>query len=145
MKNNKCFITRGNDQWATPSNIYNLFVRSGMFEDFNPLCEDYDDSLKKVFNCNLFCNPPFSNIEPFVDYMLNHYKKGYHVVMLLPVRSGTKWFYKLFTNSNIHIYFFTQRLHFNDSKSAPFDCMLVMLHLAYDKRFYFCNRELEMI
>lgn len=122
---NKCFKTRNNDQWATPTNIYNLIVHEYGYVDFNPLCENYDDSLKKEFDCDLYCNPPFSNIEPFVDYMIEHNKKGYRVLMLLPVRSGTKWFRKIMFNNHCFIGFFTQRLHFNDLKSAPFDCMLV--------------------
>ena len=125
----KCFLTRNNDQWATPSNIYNKIINEMGYTDFNPLCIEYEDSLTKDFKCDLYCNPPFSNIEPFVDYMLKHQKKGYNVVMLLPSRTRTKWFRKIIKNElQTSIYFFTQRLHFNDSKSAPFDTMLVFLN-----------------
>ena len=40
---NKCFKTRGNDQWATPKNLYDMIINRG-YKDFNPLCENYDDS-----------------------------------------------------------------------------------------------------
>lgn len=113
--------------------------------DFNPLAINYEDSLSKEFNCDLFCNPPYSNIEPFVDYMIQHYKKGYHVIMLLPVRSGTKWFKKLLEYSNCRILFFTQRLHFNDKGSAPFDCMLVQLGLDIDFNIKFIDRNLNIV
>ena len=142
---NKCFKWSLNDQWQTPSNIYNYFMNIG-YIDFNPLCVNYENSLDKEFNCDLYCNPPYSNIEPFVDYMILHNKKGYRVVMLLPVRSGTAWFRKILNNNHCAIYFFTQRLHFSDKGSAPFDCMLVLFynHIVNNK-FYFINRNLVVL
>lgn len=146
---NKCFLWSTNDQYATPKNIYDQIINYG-YVDFNPLCENYDDSLLKEFNCNLFCNPPYSNIEPFVDYMINHNLKGYKVLMLLPVRSGTNWFRKIMLNNRCLICFFTQRLHFNESKSAPFDCMLVYFGKYDDKlpgvnKFVFIDRNLDIV
>lgn len=144
----KCFTTRNNDQWATPSNIYNKIINEMGYTDFNPLCINYENSLNKIFKCDLFCNPPFSNIEPFVDYMLEHQKKGYNVVMLLPSRTGTKWFKKLVQNElNTSIYFFTQRLHFNDSNSAPFDTMLVFMSPSRMPihTIGFINRDMEIV
>lgn len=141
----KCFLTRNNDQWATPTNIYNFFINHCGLTDFNPLVENYDNSLIKEFNCDLFCNPPFSNIEPFVDYMINHYKKGYHVTMLLPVRSGTKWFKKILENSNCRILFFTQRLHFSNKGACPFDCMIVQFGLDIDFSIQFIDRNLNIL
>ena len=46
---NKCFLWSTNDQYATPKNIYDQIVSCG-YVDFNPLCEDYEDSLLKKFN-----------------------------------------------------------------------------------------------
>ena len=113
--------------------------------DFNPLNENYENSLEKDFEGNLYCNPPYSNIEPFVDYMIKYNLKGYNVAMLLPVRTGTKWFRKIFNNSHTSISFFTQRLYFNDKAPAPFDCMLVLFRL-YDvvNKFNFINRNMEV-
>ena len=142
---NKCFVWKTNDQYSTPSFIYNYFINYLHYVDFNPLCVDYEDSLKKEFNCDLFCNPPYSNIEPFVDYMLDHMNKGFSCIMLLPVRSGTKWFKKIIDNK-LTINFFTQRLNFNDGKYAPFDCMLVVFDNFYknkDLKINFINRKLE--
>lgn len=145
MKSNKCFISRNNDQWATPSNIYDFFINHCGMTDFNPLCEDFEDSLSKIFDTDLFCNPPYSNIEPFVDYMINHSKKGYNVTMLLPVRTGTKWFKKLLDLGRPRILFFTQRLHFSNKGSCPFDTMLVQLGPDIDFNIKFINRDLEVV
>lgn len=144
---NKCFKWKTNDQYATPDNIYNVFINQMGFNDFNPLCEKYDDSLLKTFDCNLYCNPPYSNIEPFVDYMIKHASRGYGVVMLLPVRTGTKWFYKLY-KYGCNIAFFTQRLHFSNKSSAPFDCMLVFLSnktVSGFHKIYFIDRNLKEV
>lgn len=139
----KCFLTRNNDQWASPNNIYNYYIHELGYYDFNPLSIKYEDSLKKEFNCNLFCNPPYSNIEPFVDYMIEHVKKGFKVIMLLPTRSGTKWFKKLIDFNHSKIYFFTQRLHFNESKSAPFDCFIAEIDLEIKNEIKFIDREMK--
>lgn len=140
----KCFKWNKNDQYATPTNIYDFYINKMGYTDFNPLKVDYVDSLKLEFNCDLYCNPPYSNIEPFVDYMINHYKKGYNVVMLLPVRTGTKWFRKI-VKENCEIDFFTQRLKFNDYQSAPFDCMLVWFNKDIEKKMCFIDRNLKII
>ena len=145
MKSNKAFLTRNNDQWETPKNIYEYFINKCGMIDFNPLCENYENSLIKNFECDLFCNPPFSNIEPFVDYMISHYKKGYHVIMLLPVRTGTKWFKKILDHSNCRILFFTQRLKFSNKGSCPFDCMIVQFGLDINFSIQFIDRELNII
>lgn len=140
---NNCFKWKTNDQYATPDNIYNTFISMG-YTDFNPLYENYDNSLIKEFNCNLYCNPPYSNIEPFVDYMINHAARGYNVVMLLPVRTGTKWFYKLY-KYGCDIALFTQRLHFSNKAAAPFDCMLVFLSKKTVNKIYFIDRNLKEV
>ena len=66
---NKCFIYQNrHDNWSTPKNIFNKYKDLG-FKDFNPLEINYKNSLLLPFD-NYFCNPPFSNVEPFVDYMI---------------------------------------------------------------------------
>ena len=51
-------------------------------------------------------------------------------IFLIPARTDTKWFRKLF-EANCHFSLIQGRLHFNESKSAPFPSMFVIM----DKNF----------
>ena len=76
---NKCFKWKTNDQYATPDNIYNVFINQMGFNDFNPLCEKYDDSLLKTFDCMLvfLSNKTVSGFHKiyFIDRNLKEVKK----------------------------------------------------------------------
>ena len=112
------------DQWSTPKHIFEYFNSLG-FIDFNPLCVYYKNSFLQPFK-NYYCNPPFSNIEPFVDYMIKCCNDGFDCVMLLPVRVMAPWFKKLlFFGCDI---VFVGRLKYNDAGFAPFDSMIVYIH-----------------
>lgn len=118
---NKCFyFANRSDNWSTPNNIFNYYKDLG-FKDFNPLADFYKNSLLKDFD-KYFCNPPFSNIEPFVDYMISN---PYDSVMLLPVRLNTNWFQKLLLHKVDII--IIGRICYSASGYAPFDSMLVYL------------------
>ena len=104
------------------------------YKDFNPLKNDFFNSLLLPYD-NYFCNPPFSNIEPFVDYMIKCNQSGFNCVMLLPVRMCTRWFQKL-VFYGVKVVFITNRLKYgNSSTSAPFDSMLVFLDQCRDLLF----------
>ncbi len=71
-----------------------------------------------------FVNPPYSQISKWVDKALKEREKGKMSIMLLPARTDTKWFRKLYDNNSKFI-FLTGRLHFNDTKEGvPFPSML---------------------
>jgi len=53
-------------------------------------------------------------------------KKGNSILFLIPSRTDTKWFKKLYEN-NASFYFIEGRLHFNEGKSAPFPSMIALL------------------
>ena len=125
------------DNWSTPLHIYNYFIDKG-YIDFNPLEENYKNSLALPFN-NYFCNPPFSNIEPFVDYMISCSKAGFKVIMLLPVRTCSLWFIKLLNYGCD--FCFVGRLKYSGKGFAPFDSVIVQLignninHFCYNKNY----------
>lgn len=43
----------------------------------------------------IFINPPYSNIGPWVDKAFEFHDKGSAVLLLLPANTDTKWFHKL--------------------------------------------------
>ena len=78
---------------------------------------------------NIYCNPPYSNIEPFIKKGISEIKNGNakKIVYLIPIRSDTKYWHDLIMNYATEIVFIRGRLNFNGSKSpAPFPCVLVI-------------------
>ena len=75
-------------------------------------------------------NPPYGRIiSKFVDKALNEWEQGRakRIVMLLPSRTCTKWFHKIYEHPRAKIRFYKGRLRFNDAKPAPMPSMLVVL------------------
>lgn len=91
------------DLWQTPRNIFQYWNGRYDFEcdvaasDINHLCSDYftvdDDALTIPWKDTNWCNPPYSNIAPWVKKAVyeceNHDRK---TVMLIPANMDTKWF-----------------------------------------------------
>ncbi len=98
------------DLWQTPKQIFNYYDERFTFEfDVaasydNSLCENYygveHDSLSD--DCSWdgpnWCNPPYSDITPWVAKAVDEMKQGCLTVMLLPADTSVKWFKLAFDN-----------------------------------------------
>lgn len=132
MANLKGVFLHKSDDWSTPKFIYDKFVIDCGYYDPCPLNRERDCLLSDDWHeiKNIFINPPYSNIEAFVDKAIRefNYSSNQDIVFLLPVRTDTRWFQKL-SSFGCDIRFFRGRLKFGDSKgSAPFPSMLVRLN-----------------
>ena len=139
MKNIKGCLTSNSDEWATPSAIYERFMIKGYFDPC-PLNHKVDGLAIAWKNWN-FVNPPYSDISKWVDKAILEGNRGNWSIMLLPSRTDTQWFKKL-VNHGCEFMFIEGRLKFNDSKSAPFPSMFVVVKCKFD--FYkmsFLTRE----
>lgn len=122
----KVLFSHNSDHWATPKDLYWYYCEEWGYFDPCPLYADFD-GLAIDWPKYVFVNPPFSNILPFVEKAIRSWWNDgkTHILLLLPVRTDTKWFRRL-CDFGCNIYFFPKRLHFNESKNpAPFPCMLV--------------------
>ena len=111
------------DLWQTPKEVFEYLNKDFNFScdvaasAENALCDNYisaDDnalSLDKDWSRVNWCNPPFSNIDPWVSKAIEQRKKGNTTVMLLPSDTSVKWFKKAF-NSASSVVFITGRLAF---------------------------------
>lgn len=129
---NKILLSRNSDNWETPKALYNLYNDLG-FLDPCPL-NSKEDNLKSrdFFGKNLFINPPYSQIDKWVDFAINNFANDNMIVLLIPARTDTKYFKKLY-EFKCEFIFITGRLHFNDLKSAaPFPSLLVFLNNKYN-------------
>lgn len=85
------------------------------------------DLLRIGGGCRVFCNPPYSQIEKWVEKAFYETKQeNTLVVMLIPSRTDTRYFHN-YIYGRTEIRFVKGRLKFGDGKnSAPFPSMLVI-------------------
>lgn len=125
--------TRDSDNYATPQRFYKKLDAEFKF-DFDPCpLRSETDGLITEWNGNIYINPPYSNIEPFLLKAIDELKEGRanKCVFLIPVRSDTKYWHNLIMKYASEIRFVKSRLNFNESKSpAPFPCVLII----FDKK-----------
>jgi len=125
-KNINACLSHKTDDWKTPTDIYEAFMKNNFVDCFkyqsneNELENDYE-------NQKLFINPPFSKLNIITDWLIRQLNRN-QIALLIPARTDTKYFQKLIKYNPI-IYFIEGRLHYNDSKSAPFPTIL----LIFDK------------
>lgn len=129
------------DEYSTPQELFDFLDDKFHFNldpcasDLNHKCDHYytinDDALSFNWGNNIvaFVNPPYSNLlswceKCYCEWFFNHNT----IVMLLPVRTSTKWFQK-YIWPYCSIDFLPKRLKFNNSKySSPFDSMICVFY-----------------
>ena len=124
--------------WSTPDYLYQSLDREFHFEldacasPENAKCSKFygvqEDSLMLPWAKSTWCNPPYGKpISKFIHKAVQESKKGCVVVMLLPVRTDTKWFHAYCLDPRVEIRFMKGRLIFGDGKGrAPFPSMVVI-------------------
>lgn len=136
--NIKGCLSHESDHWATPSYIYEQVKALGMFDPC-PLHSSFD-GLAIDWGERCFVNPPYSKLLVWVRKCIEQSKKGKRVTMLIPARTDTKAFKALWEHGS-KFTFVTGRLHFNDSKPAPFPSMIVDLFGGGNSICFLVNRE----
>lgn len=159
MKNKKALFTSNSEEWSTPSDLFNTlhcfygFTLDPCATKKNAKCKKFfskkQDGLKQSWKGEtVFCNPPYGKeIGKWVEKAHDEWTKGKLlkgkktvIVMLIPVRTDTKYWHKhiLDTGESIfgkvanlfegpEIYFIRGRLKFSNSKnSAPFPSCIVV-------------------
>ncbi len=124
---------RGKDGWRTPLGLYARldaefrFVLDAACESSNQLCrlghaaDRGDDSLLLPWAGNggpVFCNPPFSNIRPWVAKAAVE-GRAETVVMVLPADPGVRWWFDYVAPFAAEIRFLTGRPKFRRPDGSP--------------------------
>ena len=119
------------DHWSTPPKM--VAVLELEFGSFNldPCCRpetakapnfftEVDDGLKQDWFGNVFLNPPYSNVSPWLRKALVETKAGRCslVIALLPASVDTQWFHEL-VNNRCEIRFVRGRVRFFGWKHTP--------------------------
>ena len=84
------------------------------------------DGLKISWAAMNYVNPPYGTELPkWITKGIAEQKKNHYSVFLIPSRTDTKWFYKMFENAT-EIRFIVSRIKFVGAEnSAPFPSMIV--------------------
>jgi hypothetical protein len=116
--------------WATPKDLFDRlnseyrFTMDGASEPGNGLL-----AKASTADCPLawgservFCNPPWSNIPPFIEMA----KDAELAVLLVPARTNCRWFHRAL-ELGATIKFFKPKPKFVGAKaSSPVDCLLLV-------------------
>lgn len=126
------------DEWSTPSTVFDELDREFHFTldpcatAENTRCLKYytaeQDGLENSWGGEIvFCNPPYSQIERWVEKCYREsLKPGTIVVLLIPARTDTKYFHRWIYH-RAEIRFIKGRLRFGGAKyNAPFPSMVVI-------------------
>lgn len=129
---------RGSDCWATPQRFFDDLTAEFDFTlDVCALppsakCARYytpvEDGLSQPWTGRVFCNPPFSNIEPWMRKGDAAVRSGECelAVFLVPSRTGTRWWHEVAQHHEIR--WIRGRLRFSGSEiNCPFDCCVVVM------------------
>lgn len=137
MLNNALFSSNKED-WETPDDLFVELNKEFMFNidvasnADNHKCGTYFTKERSAFDNKWFgtvwCNPPYGK-------EISKWVKACHdydgiSVMLLPVRTDTKWFHEyIYNNPKAEIRFLKGRLKFKGANSsAPFPSMIVVFN-----------------
>ena len=109
------------DSWQTPKEIFNK-----LFDEFNFDCDvaasienalctthydETDNALNQRWLKDNWCNPPYSDITPWVNKAIEQHETGRTIVMLVPADTSVKWF-KLAYESCNEVRFISGRISF---------------------------------
>ena len=123
---NKAVHSSNNHTWKTPKHVYDYLDEEFRFVlDPCPSNPKFD-GLEINWSDMNFVNPPYgSELPKWIEKGIAEQKKKHYSVFLIPSRTDTKWFYKMYENAT-EIRFIVSRIKFVGAKnSAPFPSMIV--------------------
>lgn len=121
--------------WRTPASLFDMlhrefaFTLDGASEPGNgllPRSSTADDPLSWRGQ-RVFCNPPWSNIRPFVELAV----QADVAVLLVPARTNVAWFHRALDLGAAPRFFagrpkFELPSHAGSGNSSPVDCMFLV-------------------
>jgi hypothetical protein len=122
-----------NQRWCTPPEFFAplhaeyAFTMDGASENGNALLPRASTEAKPLSwrGERVFCNPPWSNIPPFVEEAA----RAEFACLLVPARTNARWFHRAL-ELGATARFFSGRLRFVGAKwTCPVDCLLLLFNL----------------
>ncbi len=111
-----------NDDYETPDWLFKAldtefgFTLDGAANEGNAKCKEYiskQTEHDKFYGVHrVYVNPPYSEIETFINTALTWSPSASIIVMLLPVRTDTQWFQMLQESPRVEIRWLRRRIRF---------------------------------
>jgi site-specific DNA-methyltransferase (adenine-specific) len=133
-------FSKGKDNWGTPPWLFDRcskiwdFQLDACAEEWSAKCDKWygvhDNGLLMKWQSWTWCNPPYSEIELWLEKAAAESHMGASSVVLIPSRTDTKAFHKFAPRAS-RVFFIKGRLKFIDPEtqrerdSAPFPSMLL--------------------
>lgn len=128
--NNTTTLEPDRDSWRTPKQVFEWLDRVYRF-DHDTACTDENalkkpvwlgrhdrDALASVWAGKVFCNPPYSDISPWVDKAIESAQSGATTVMLIPSPNGESYHAKALRSAK-RLLLINGRLAFINSAGKP--------------------------
>jgi hypothetical protein len=141
MKNFKLLFSSESTSWLTPVDLFEE-IKEAFNIELDP-CADFDNPLPVTTHIappsngltedwyfNTYINPPYDNIELWVNKTIEQSKKhsDCYYVMLLPSRTDRPWFRNVLGKA-VAVCFISKRLRFSNAKNnAPFPSLIAVFH-----------------
>lgn len=131
---NRVVFSRASDEWTTPTETFDALNAEFAFVDDPCPLGGTENGLLREWRSPCFVNPPYSKILPWMEKAYLEAQAGKTVVMLVPSRTGTRWFHE-YAMKATEIRFIRGRLRFNGVKiNAPFDSCIVVFRNRKESR-----------
>ncbi len=135
---NSILFSSRSDEWGTPPDLFEELDKEFHFNldpcctEENHMCDmyftkDQDGLVRDWGGYTVFCNPPYSKINEWVEKCYREsLKEKTIVVLLVPARTDTKWFHRwVYHRSEIR--FVRGRLRYGGAvNNSPFPSMIVI-------------------
>ena len=134
-------VTSQSDEWCTPQWLFDALNHEFGFNfdaaanESNAKCLAFSSDIQnderlQQSNLRIFCNPPYSNIEMFIDIAI---RDNHPWIFLLPAgRTDNDWFHTLRRSPKVRFRYFRKRVAFISDgvamKSPPFTPMVVIIN-----------------
>jgi site-specific DNA-methyltransferase (adenine-specific) len=128
---------RSDQTIGTPRDLFDILDREFHFDldpcstDENAKCQNHytecDNGLLQHWSGSVFVNPPYGDIDPWVDKALTEISHCQLIVFLLPSRTDRPWFHNLW-NYPAEIRWLDYRIKFEGTKAkAMFACFVAII------------------
>ena len=126
MRTNLCSVNKKDDV-QTPTYLYDTLNSIYKFDfDPCPFLSSEKDGLAKEWGSMNWVNPPYSNIKPWVTKAIQQLSQGKKTVMLIPVRTASRYWQDLVFPFADDILFLDKTIVFDGYRnSCPFPLALV--------------------
>lgn len=138
------------DEWRTPRFVFEFWARRFAFDVdlaatvHNTLCQDWIDRETNSLEADWagigqnvgWLNPPYSDLEPWLEKARAEAARGFTTVTLLPVANGQLFYGRQVFGIASEVWFISGRLAFLDSSGKPragnTSGSMVAVYRAYD-------------